>query len=187
MTYTEQQAARIRAEWFPKHKAKLELHGDEIEVLTWKNPDNSNYWCRYMILRNTLFVQGDIGEAIYTCGQQLQWSWLAGLDLDYFAGKCQASETGRLYKGWDAHLAQERFKEFLAQNKHYALAYNSANEDGNDPAPLSFREDLNMWLARNVDDLGLDFCADVARIGEVVHIRCHGHLLGIKMAHEKGQ
>jgi hypothetical protein len=178
----EQQADQIRKEWFPNHAAQFTRLGldsqNTVQTLTWMNPGSGVYCCRYLIDRNVLAVHGDIGEAVYAWPRDwLTWEFLAGCDLDYFAGKCCASETGRGFRGWDQRRAQERLRELLSSDEELRKRYREVE----DPC-YARKGDWHHWLSRNGSEVFRDELCEVGDIGDCVHIRCHGHLLGIKMA-----
>lgn len=101
----------IRIEWFSKHVASVEQHGN-IQKVIWKRPDTGIYSVYYLISGRHLFVYGDIGDAVYVWGSPINLEFLANLSLSYFASKCQASEHGRGYVSWDGDKA---FKEICYQ------------------------------------------------------------------------
>lgn len=178
----ERQADQIRKEWFPHHAAQFTRLGLEseniVQTLTWKNPDSGIYCCRYLIDRNFLMVHGDIGEAVYAWPREwLSWKFLADCDLDYFAGKCCASETGRGFRGWDPRKAKERLCETLASDQELRKRYRAVDE----PC-YAMKGDWIHWLSQYGHEVFGDDICELGDIGDCVHIRCHGHLLGIKMA-----
>lgn len=176
---TEQEEKCIRERWFPNHVARF-TQQDCYSTLSWRNPNNSNYFCAYIINHNMLFVYGDVGEAIYGWGQAVTWEWIAGLDLGYFAGKCCASETGRLYKSWDPRRARNRFSEFLGDSHRARIKYRALDEF--EMPVFSSQGEWNLWLSQHGSSVIGDCYYEMGDIGECINIRCHGHLLGIKMA-----
>lgn len=188
-----QQEKYIREHWFPNHVANFdEVMMTErsvsserplIQTLNWRKPESSTYFCGYLIRRGMLFVYGDIGEAVYGWSQDLTWEWLAGLDLDYFAGKCFASETGRGFRGWDPRKAKARLDELLFGNDNLIKKFRRVEE----PC-TGLRHDWHHWLSQYGSDVFGDSnisLGEISNIGDCVHIRCHGHLLGIRMAVEQ--
>ncbi len=87
-----------------------------VEFLTWRKPESNTYWIDYLFYKGQLVVTGDVGEAVYWWGNHsLDLSWVSKCELDYFAGKCRASEEGRAYCEWnveevtaDLHAAIKR-------------------------------------------------------------------------------
>jgi len=103
----------IRAEWFPNHRATVTNDGVTQRLLWQKLGTRINLVSYYAHL-NALFVIGDLGEAIYQWGEVITLKWVAGLNLDYFAGKCVASGTGLGYVEWDSALACKTVQEATA-------------------------------------------------------------------------
>src|SRR5437879_2398129 len=80
--------------------------------------DNPTYFdtdgsMKLIIDNGTLIVIGDYGDAVYQWNERLTWKWLANMDINYFKGKCQASENGRNYVEWDSDRAEKFIKEHL--------------------------------------------------------------------------
>jgi len=161
--------------------AKLDINdqGNDIEVLTWKKPDSYNYMIRYIVSGNTLCVHGDLGEAIYQWSQNLTFEWLSKLDLQYFAGKCQASEVGRDFKEWDEHKALETLKQF--EEEEY-FKWEEFEEKGGEEALCDERE-WEEWLRENGHEvMGDDFYEWAFGIGKTINTRCVYHFIGLQMA-----
>lgn len=184
----ENQIEECRGRWFKNHKATFKTFScagfKDMEVLYWKDPDSWNYSTTYIIDRSTLTVHGDIGEAVYRWRQEITWEFLAGCDLDYFVGKCQASETGRQFQIWDED-------ECLAAAKQY-LKDTGVSKDHEEI--LDYAKDYmyfqNEWaqFVYNDTDYGKYFLDDdcsLMSVGWDVHPRAVGHWLGIKMAIEQ--
>lgn len=171
----------MRERWFKNHKAVFEEHGP-LAMLTWHQEKNSCYWARYIIHGRCLMVYGDIGEAAYGWSQNVSFDWIAGLELDYFAGKCCASESGRRFVDWDHRIAEERIREELQDP--------SMKEEWLDDAlqHCSLKTEWQMWLHENGSDaFGADHYYELGEIGDVIGIRCQGHFVGIKMAIEQSK
>ena len=187
---------RIRKEWFPEHIADLEKR-DIVEVLHWRKPGTCIYQVEYLIYGTALFVCGDIGDAVYRWSGLITFPWLAKLDLQYFAEKCQASEHGRGYKSFQPHVlkksVEEMFDYFVEeavvdgtiaetekQAKKKELELKFAGLDG--PSAMHFSEEWSRWLGEHGHEMFGDDWMEWGLDGMGVDIRCHGHLLGIKMA-----
>lgn len=179
--YTKRQKV-IREEWFKDHAPTFSDHGP-FKMLLWRHPDSTNYYVRYIIHSNVLYVSGDIGEAVYIWGQALTWEWLAGLNLDYFAEKCEASETGRDYVGWDERYGNARLKELPQSDP---ATYKKLVELL-DIENCGIDHNRGEWEHR-IHQHGWDITDDsetlshLCEIGQVVNLRCQGHLVGIQMA-----
>ena len=100
--------------WFKDHVATFSTFKDEngntIEKLIWKKPDSGICMVNYTLFGRYLIVTGDLGHAIYSWGQNINFKWVSECDLGYFAAKCDASENGRLYKDWDSELVIKKIK-----------------------------------------------------------------------------
>lgn len=198
--YYQKREERIRAEWFPKHVATWQTlstadfsinTGHQVKTLTWRNPESTNYYCRYVIDGRVLCVYGDIGEAVYAWGDKLNWSWLANMDLHYFEEKCQASESGRSFVDWDARVALEQLKAFLREtdSSYGHKCYKMVEQQGGFDA-VSMKPEWDMWLNSQYNGALSEFMqtedfSTMRDCGEVFAYRCQGHLIGIKMAFEQ--
>mgnify|MGYP006921383536 FL=1 len=100
--YIEDQMKECRERWFKDHAAKIigieECPEGCTTVISWQNPQSWNYGCRFIIHRRWLSIVGDIGEAVFEWSQDLTLDFLAGIDLHYFLGKCQASPEGNKFE-----------------------------------------------------------------------------------------
>jgi hypothetical protein len=104
------------AAWHGKHVAEYDagtLGGEPVELLLWHEPGTGIGRMRFMCVGPRLIVTGDHGEAIYCRAPDLRW-W-AGLNLQYFVEKCQASEHGRIPVAWDG---EEAGGEAATENEH---------------------------------------------------------------------
>ncbi|MGE4537643.1 MAG: hypothetical protein AB7D37_11240 [Desulfovibrio sp.] len=77
----------------------------------WKQDGTSIYYMDIIILRNNLYISGDLGEAVYCWGDKITPDFLVGLDVGYFFSKCEASENGRRGKEWLESAAMDWLKE----------------------------------------------------------------------------
>src|SRR4051812_46241542 len=90
-------------DWFSNHVAKVseaECHLGKVTVLEWAEPGTFIFRVVYVILRHSLIVYGDIGEAVYQWSGNIGLEFLSNLNIDYFASKCEASEYGRGGREW---------------------------------------------------------------------------------------
>jgi hypothetical protein len=153
-----------------------------------------HYYVEYLRVGNRLIVTGDIGDAIYWWSDKNDLHWVSQLDLSYFASKCTASEVGRLFHGWDEHKALRRVLELIAEEEE------RRQEDG-DGTEIGLRDEFtkrggyeaiysrDAWCAWCPDNAAAVFgeywFESVGAVGECIHMRCAGHLLGLKMAFEQ--
>ena len=151
----------------------------DIEVLTWKKPGSYNYYVKFMVVGNTLFVYGDLGEAIYQWSEGITFEWLSNLDLPYFAGKCQASEVGRDFKEWNERKALEALKHF--EKQEYFKWSDLNEEDGK--GSLYDKREWEEWLREHGHKvLGEDYWDWAYVIGNDINTRCVYHFMGLQMA-----
>ncbi len=184
---------------FKKHKANYSTYTklnpnskssvDEIEVLQWKKEKTFNYAVIYIRQGNTLFVKGDLGEAIYGWGQLNDLEWISNLNLSYFAGKCLASEYGRGYKTWDCIYAEETLKKYMKEyceedEDDYAYEEMCKKfEEAEGTSFLDYREEWSQWLYEHGYEIfGDDWWEWAPNIGMVISWQCKSHLIGLKMA-----
>lgn len=166
-----------REEWFKDHKAEM-LAGPPATVIAWQNPKSWNYGCRFIIHAQWLAVVGDIGEAVYQWGQTIDLPFLAQLDLQYFHGKCQSSETGRRFQTWCSVTAYRNGIEaidWLTEDKKQRF------QGWDEQTP---HDEFDHMLRAAYSDSGID--ADTASTlsgcGYIIHPRCIGHWVGLQMA-----
>jgi len=109
----------ILDEHFTGHEILEHFSNDIVEIVEFGKPNNFNGWMRYIINGKFLTVQGDYGDAVYFWSGKgtLTFEWLSGLSLDYFAGKCQASEYGSGFKSWDSDKARDYLEECIIWDK----------------------------------------------------------------------
>lgn len=105
--------------WFADHEAKVMHENKETNFLhvRWKKPGSSTYWMDLFVTYDSLMVRGDLGEAIYCWHGRVTPEFLLDCELDYFMGKCEASEKGRKPTDWIKAVALE----WLDEQKRYML------------------------------------------------------------------
>lgn len=180
----------IRENWFKDHRIifheTFESNLGKIETLRWQKPGTSIYMVDYVLKGATLFVSGDIGDAVYCWyGPNLSLKAISGMSIDYFHGKCQASEFGRSLKcyEWDESEAEKTVKEYF-DNYSTPEKYQKFLELS---PPLHDPFGLNCWAYYNdpSDILGdQDWYEWFPQCGEIYPARIRGHLIGLKMAFE---
>lgn len=185
----KEQEERIRS-WFAEHRATFTLHGprDEeryrLDSLIWAKPGTSNYAIRYVIQGPTLMVWGDLDSAVYRWSQAITFPFLAGCDLQYFAGKCEASPKGRTYEEFDPETALQDFNERLKERaaEDYPQPDPHAIENGRKAIRYG-NDDWQEWMrSEAMLVFGRDWYEFVPSFGKDIAQMCHAHLLGIKMA-----
>jgi len=183
---------------FKDHEAKYFVtkddYGKDMEILRWQRPGSSYYGIIYLRQANTLFVKGDLGEAVYLWGEINDLEWMSKLNLSYFASKCQASEYGRGYKSWDGDVAEEEVKNYFERELECAdetdIKERISDFETNVGYEKLFSEkEWAFWLNANYDEalgfFGQDFWEFAYGFGNIVDFRCESHLFGLKMAMEQ--
>lgn len=196
--YYAEREKEIRQEWYGHHVGVFtgvveqsapgvitEGLGEAMLVLNWRNPGNSNYAMRYVLYRHYLIVTGDIGFAVYNWSQPLTWQFIAECSLDYFAGKCCASEKGSRFKDWDLGVARRKLDELFRQPGLQKAKGIFRKECGADA--LSNPQEWSQWLYHHwrLEELGIqevETLSAMCEVGWVIASRCQGHLIGIQMA-----
>lgn len=177
--------------WFKDHVATLHTfpaHGTPAGVtsptqLLWAKPGTRIYGVRYLWLDGTLFVDGDLGEAVYRWGDPINLAFLARCDLDYFHGKLCASEKGRHYWAFDEAVARHRLTSQLDDlepgSRRRSLMFEFLAETWHDP-----REDLKRFAWNFYDQTGdCELASIVHEAGHVPDHRLIAHWLGLRLAH----
>lgn len=196
--------ARI-AERFKDHRAELQIFAPGVEEIRWGKPGTGIDRITFLIHGPRLIVTGDLGDAIYIRAQG--WQFWASCDLDYFASKCEASDTGRLAREWDSDRAELYMADVLnttvaglrEEDEKGKREENTEDEDEQDeeewvPRALRlFRErdgaaalcgefDWIEWIRENGHDVfGGDYY-EYGEVGKDVSYRCVFHLEGVKAA-----
>lgn len=191
------------AERFQDHRAARVVFADGVEQISWRKPGTGIDSITFLIHGPHLIVTGDLGDAIYTreCG----WKFWASCDLDYFASKCVASETGRLSREWDDDRAElylasvfETTVDGLRDDGSSDAVAPMAVEDDDDAEGVrtelrAFRErggasalhsefEWVSWLHENGHDVFGDDYYEHGAVGKDVSHRCLIHLEGLKAA-----
>jgi hypothetical protein len=183
------QEKEIRERWFKDHNGLYSQHRTEdghiLERLIWKKADTGIYSINYHCERGTLTVWGDLGSAVYRWGgRECDILWIGGCNLDYFASKCDASESGRHYVTWNGEKARERaiewFKDYEMEDKRADFL----DSEGN--CAIESKDEWREWLHENGRDyFGDEWYDGPPGWGEETHMRCHAHLIGLKMWREQ--
>lgn len=178
------------AKWFRDHRAIFnarDLADDtqwEIQTLYWGKPGTGMYSIRYVIMGPVLMVWGDLECAVYRWSSPITWEFLAGCDLQYFEGKCEASPKGRDYEDYDRDVALADFNEAIQRcaEEGYDRPDSRAVEEGRRAIECG-ADDWRDWMR----DEGYCVFGDswyewLPELGKRTAQTCLAHLLGIKMA-----
>ena len=192
--YYPENEKMIREEWFKDHV--VAPYTDPREVIVWRSPNSIFYLVKYVLVGGALIVLGDLGEAIYRWyTSDIDFRWISGCELGYFASKCEASEVGKQFVEWNRDVAISSFEEIVDNE----LADYTAADRGEARAQFeemlaltnpwrSLKEGKHEWYAW-IERNGYEVFGDVSdgwlhKVGEVIHLRCQAHLIGLKMAME---
>jgi hypothetical protein len=188
--YYADRSKMITTTWFHKHVVFRQTTDDPTPLMIWRAPDTGICLIQYIIYGGALFVSGDLGSAVYRWSDKLTFDWLAGLDLSYFAGKCEASETGRTYKEWDEAVAKWAFDDYVDDIRgEYAIDNPEAGaqwwqdlQNANPWAQMYSEFEWQDWMSHD----GMSFFSTddthLYTVGQVLNLRCQSHLIGLKMA-----
>lgn len=181
---------------FKDHIAKLSHFQSEdnphheLDRLVWGNKDGS---CIdrivYLIDNHRLFISGDWGSATYIWSSEISFGWLSGLNIDYFASKCEASENGRGHETWDENKARTSFIfHFIDDAKVDQIEFTKDDllflSEKFTCDEFEIEDAVTSEQAWNgfVSDYYSHFDCDDYGIGFTPSLRCRGHLEGIKQA-----
>lgn len=98
---------------FANHKLTVEVETEKVKMYTFKNPEKSNLWQRWIITNNTLVVIGDAYESIYQSGAFESLKSIADCNLSYFSGKCVADRDGYQQSKFDGDKATECIHQMI--------------------------------------------------------------------------
>jgi len=93
---TEQKEQDIKKNWFPEHVAKVAEY-DGITILDWRKPGTNMYAVRYVFTGSSLFITGDIGDAVFGLTWRGTIDSFEDVDLSYLMGKLTCCSRER----WD--------------------------------------------------------------------------------------
>jgi len=124
---TIQEKQEQQREYFKNHVAKywnLTREGSpQVEMIRFQEPGTNNYFIEFLFTNETLFVRGDLGEAVYCWHHSMGVKGLKKVSLDYMAGKCQSSEVGRPFVSWDSEEAKSSLLEHLIEYTYEEKAH----------------------------------------------------------------
>lgn len=113
--YKKNQDWRINT--FKDHVATLityaSIEAPDLLEIRFRKPKSYDGYISYLLMRNTLFVSGDYGEAVYVWSSLITPAFVAGCDYSYFSGKCEASEYENCEKTFDEEVYEQSLKDYL--------------------------------------------------------------------------
>jgi hypothetical protein len=178
---TPEQLTEVRTRWFKDHVASITQHAEHLAELVWKKPDSGIYSIRYILCGGALMVHGDLGEAIYRWGgysERLSFDWLATISLDYFHGKCCASERGRDYVRFSSEVFVKNLREEVAAGEVRPSSRGWDDYIGD----LCDEGDARQFLGEHFKRCDSETLGSFMEAGRVLELRCASHLIGIQMA-----
>lgn len=179
----------VRNNWFKEHEATFNKLTKDISVLDWQKPGTIIYRIRYVFDRNSIYITGDCGEAIFVLTESADLRKLCKYDIQYFIGKLKCF-CDDVYN-FDSTKAVARLNEWRRDLREGA--YDRSLDDLID----NLIEDTETccvethWrgvLLRHYDDIS-EYDSDafewLPSIGNEINNRLIGYLEGIKMAYEQ--
>lgn len=187
IAHKDDQGQRI-SEWFAAHRATFTRHPEHeswpIETLLWAKPGTGMYSIRYVIQGPVLMVWGDLESAVYRWSSPVSWEFLAGCDLQYFEGKCEASPKGRDYEDYDHGVALIDFDEEI--KRRVDDGYDEPDKHLVESARRAIKYGTAEWHDWMQSEgyllFGRDWSEVLPGLGMQIAQTCAAHLTGIKMA-----
>ena len=177
-------------EWFKDHVVKRYEKHDSVEHLFFSKPNSSNYSILFIRSFGTLFVAGDLGDAVFQWPGDSSLEWISNCNLDYFKGKCQASEVGRDFSEWDEEYAIKSVLEYVTE---YCDEEDEVKGKIEKLDESEWRSNIHSefewagWLNENGSEVleDQDYWEWAFSVGKVIHTRCRAHLIGLQEAIKK--
>ena len=208
-TRKERQARQEKwiADWFKNHEAKFRNYVSPgmwpIEMLDWRDKSGSGInFVRYLMFQGTLYISGDLGEAVHRWhwSPESQWSLkdAADCDLGYCMSKVCASSEGERGMVWDEDEAKDDLIGLLedyigdtsiltGDQKRQAAEELYLEKCGKYGRPdLESHFSFQSWAWNSAHDFfGSDWTETLGRVGMIVSSRHRAHLTGLKLAMEQ--
>ena len=188
ITYAEEkehQENEIKNNWFKNHKPTIRHYlcgvSDGITVLDWQEPGTGIFYVRYVFDRNSMYVSGDLGEAVFRFTEIAIPERIARYNLDYFCEKLGAfCDPERDFSRQKAReYIEERITDY-ENEKYDKEAYTNL---------LNIVEDCESIDAYHIALADFDYCRIgndawewISEIGSVIPMRLRSYLIGIQMA-----
>ena len=191
MNREERLRADVRKTWFKNHEvlehSTLEdENGNKVERLVWGQKGTNIFRMVFLRLGGRLFVCGDAGEAAFGWHSSIgTLENMAHTSLDYFAGKCQASEEGRSFREWDDEQLMIDVKAMLTSEEREDYGYKTWEEFCELGGRSAINEDRHVWrqwLYDNGDDVFGQEWYECGLDGMYYAYRLIGIHEGLKMA-----
>lgn len=115
MERIEKEREYIRNNWFKDHVATVTEHGS-VTFLDWSEPGTSFYSVRYIFSGSSLFITGDIGDAVFSLTRRATIDSFEGTNLSYLMRKLSCSSRDRW--NFDDETAYQQLDEWLDESIH---------------------------------------------------------------------
>lgn len=188
MSTVEDKRIPVMEHVFKDHKADYQRVSEDIELLTWAKPGTGIDKVEYLTYKGTLFIKGDLGEAVFQWYPSISLKAISGFGLSYFVEKCQASEGGNYWREWDSGTAKKCLVEHFRESDRADRLelFRDFRDNGGFDATCGKYEwegwisDYNCehWFGSNYSEWLYD-------VGKVVPWRMQSWLVGIKLAMEQ--
>jgi len=180
--YEECIALQVRKDWFGQHTYRMSEHNGTT-VIDWFQPGTGNYYAKYILSGNNVFVAGDIGEAVYTLTGVATIEEMKMFDLFYFTGKLSAFKDSPW--NFDSSYAREQFEEFWAS---YGMDEEADAEDVklqilNVMDESGTQDELKYRLLSLGEEIELDY--EILDFGKRLSRRIIGYWVGLQMIAEQ--
>jgi len=181
----------IKTYWFKKHKAILTQCG-ELQILDWREPGTSSYYCRYIFDNNKIYISGDIGAAVFRLTWKADINSFNDINIGYFEEKLEAYSGDR--RDFDPHEAVSRIKEWKKELKENGTKFDKEimanlieSADSCSRKEEWAYEYINGTYNDFIRELDDDYWEWVYNIGDVIPCRVKAYLIGLKMASKQLQ
>lgn len=187
----------IKNNWFVNHIAKYEKLNERVSTLTWSNPNSSMYCIRYIFDGSTIYVSGDIGEAVFSLTERADIKSISKYGLHYFHSKLSAYSNDKYSFNTEQAItrlkeeikeADDDYEEDVEKIKSVETYINGLRFLLNEVEGCSNKSNWDYEVYQIYDDL-TDYDTDVAEwifnIGDCIPNAVKGYLMGIQMACEQ--
>lgn len=191
----EEKEKEIRSDWFENHVAKVTKH-DNVTILDWNEPGTSMYAVRYVFTGNSLFVSGDIGEAVFSLTWRSTLESFEDINLHYLMGKlsCSSHERWSFNEKKAEQELNEWYEEIISENDSEDEIINIAGEvkEAIESAisESTMCKHFEHWVWQAYHDIDQDYFDSedfdmFSSFGQELPYCFIGYLTGIKMAIEQ--
>lgn len=115
MERIEKERQYIRENWFKDHVATVTEH-DGVTILDWRKPGTSFYSVRYIFSGSSLFITGDIGDAVFSLTWRATIDSFEKVNLGYLMGKLSCCSRERW--NFNSEKAYKELDEWLDERIH---------------------------------------------------------------------